>query len=289
MPPLGPASLADAYDECLRFARERGGNFNTAFRLLPRAERQAMNVLYAFFRYSDDIADEAGPVEAKLARLDAWREQVESALYFRTASARMLPAICDVVQRYGIRKEWLLELLDGVAQDLRPVRFMTWTELERYCHRVAGVVGFASLRVWGCTQESALGPAAAAGQAFQLTNILRDLRDDARSGRVYLPEELWAPLGANPIELTQDVLPTAWLQAAQTAAERAEKHYVAATVLSGYLPRQGRAIWYAMSGTYHAILDDLRRHNFAPGAGRVGRLRRLRLLAGAYSRRWIGA
>jgi len=248
-----------------------------------------MNVLYAFCRYADDIADEAAPDDWKQARLESWRQQVESALSGGMGDAGMLPAVCDVIRRYDIRKEWLLELLDGVAQDLRPVRFTTWEELERYCHRVAAVVGFASLRIWGCRQEAALRPAESAGQAFQLTNILRDLRADAGMGRVYLPEELWRPLGADPAELTQTALPPAWLRAAEQAAERAEQHYVAAAELTNYLPPPGRAIWYAMSETYRAILSDLRRRSFAMGAGRVGWLRRLRLFTVAWARRWTGA
>lgn len=245
-----------------------------------------MTVLYAFFRYSDDLVDGPETDLEKCQRLDRWRRHVEAALLFDQPRAPILLALADVVKRYAIQPSWLLELLDGLAQDTKPVRFHTWEDLEQYCHRVASVVGLASLCVWGCRDKDAWLPAEAAGQAFQLTNILRDLREDLQKGRVYLPENLWRPLGASPDEVRGDTLSAAWLEAARTAAERAEHQFQHAAALAAFLPPHAVGIWHAMYRTYRSILADLRRHNFALWAGRVSWGRRLRFLSEALLRQW---
>lgn len=245
-----------------------------------------MTVLYAFFRYSDDLVDGPGTSLEKCQRLDKWRQDVQAALLSGQPRGPILLALADVVRRFGIRPSWLLELLDGLAQDTKPVRFQSWNELEQYCHRVAGVVGFATLCVWECRDEDAWLPAEAAGQAFQLTNILRDLREDLRKGRVYLPEELWRPLGASPDDATGDNLSAAWLQAAWMASELAERKFKQGAALTAFLPPHAVGVWHAMYRTYQSILSDLRHHNFALGAGRVSWGRRLRFLFEAFVRQW---
>jgi phytoene synthase len=281
----GPGTTA-AYAWANRFAWRRGGNFNAAFWLLPRAQREAMTVLYAFFRYSDDLVDGAEPALEKCQRLDRWRREVEAAVLLGQPRSPILLALADVIRRFAISPIWLLEFLDGLAQDTKPVRFQTWNDLEQYCHRVASVVGFSALCVWECSHEDARSPAEAAGQAFQLTNILRDLREDLQNGRVYLPEELWQPLGASLDDVKDGFPSDAWLQAARMASEQAERQFRHAEALEAYLPPQAIGIWHAMYRTYRSILIDLRHQNFKSGAGRLSWARRFRFLCEALVRQW---
>ena len=245
-----------------------------------------MNVLYAYFRLSDDLVDGPGTAEDKATALADWRREVESALAGGSPSSDYLPALADVVERFQVEPAWLLELLDGMAQDLDHQPFATWADLERYCYRVAVTVGLASIRVWGCRDPRATEPARAAGYAFQLTNILRDLRADAAGGRIYLPRELWEPLGAQPADLTSDRWPLPWLEAARLAAARAESYFAQAAPLEALLPLRSKGIWQAMLGTYRALLSDLRQRDFAPGAGQLGWLQRWSIVVRAVAQRW---
>src|SRR5271156_1945685 len=182
-------SLEESYALCGQIARETGKNFYYSFLVMPREKRAAMCAIYAFMRRSDDIADGAANPAVALDGLRRWREQVDAALNDVDAGEPILPALVDTVRRYRIPPRHFHELLDGTEMDQTTTRYATFDELYKYCYRVASAVGLVVLPVFGYKDEGALVPAEACGIAFQLTNILRDVKEDAEMGRVYLPQE----------------------------------------------------------------------------------------------------
>ena len=175
---------------CRRVTTQANSSFPLAFRLLPRAQRRAMDALYAFMRVTDDLADEPGDPAVKRAQLAAWRAALDAALAGKFTHP-VFPALAHTVRTFGVPPRYLHDVIDGVEADIEPVRYSSFAELYPYCYRVASAVGLACVRVWGfrdgVTPAEADAPAEAAGIAFQLTNILRDLGEDLTRGRVYLP------------------------------------------------------------------------------------------------------
>ena len=181
--------LERSYSLCHRYARAAASNFYYSFYLLSRAKRRAMFALYAFMRRVDDVADATGQQNDKqLGELGRLRVSLDRAMGGEFDD-ELWPAITDTVQSYSIPPRYLHEVIDGVQMDVRGERFQTFEELERYCHQVAGVVGQACVHIWYYDDERALALADECGTAFQLTNILRDLAEDGRQRRVYLPQE----------------------------------------------------------------------------------------------------
>ena len=192
-PILSPAvpdsrALAQSYAYCEQLARREAGNFYHAFRLLPADQRRAMCALYSFLRVADDLADGPGAVADRRGPLADWRRRLDAALG-GDYTHPLHPAFHQTVRRFGVPPAYLHAVIDGVEMDLDAVRFETFADLYPYCYRVASAVGLACIHIWGFTGEQAKVYAEAAGVAFQLTNILRDLGEDAGRGRVYLPCE----------------------------------------------------------------------------------------------------
>src|SRR6185437_8887792 len=179
---------AQSYAWCERLARRQAGNFYHAFRLLPAAQRRAMCALYAFMRVADDLTDGTEAVAEKRLALANWRWQLDEALS-GTYSHPLHPAFHHTIEHYGIPRRYIEDVLDGVGMDLDTDRYETFADLYGYCYRVASAVGLACIHIWGFREERAKDYAEAAGIALQLTNILRDLGEDAERGRVYLPRE----------------------------------------------------------------------------------------------------
>jgi phytoene synthase len=291
-----PAPVVDrtlresSYAYCERLARREAGNFYHAFRLLPRPQRRAMCALYAFMRVADDLTDEPGDTAGKRAALAAWRGQVPEALAGRY-SHELHPAFRHTVTTYRIPGEYLLDVLDGVGMDLEPAPFGTFAELYRYCYRVASAVGLSCIHIWGFAGEEAKKYAEAAGIAFQLTNILRDLGEDAARGRVYLPGEDLERFGYGPEELRRGERNEAFRALMRFEAERARGYYEEAAPLAGLLPPPGRAVFLVMSRTYRALLEAIVRRDFDVFRGRVrvSRWRKLWFVAQALPVRWARA
>jgi phytoene synthase len=267
---------AGSFAYCVRLARRAAGNFYPAFRVLPRPQRRAMCALYAYLRVTDDIADEPGPADARAAALAAWRKRTDQALTEGIYSHRLHAAFHETVERSGIPRQHLAEVIDGVESDLRPVAFETFAELYRYCYRVASAVGLCCIHVWGFRDERAREYAESAGIAFQLTNILRDLGEDLQRGRVYLPAEDWRRF---------DCPPERWAQRGESFRElmrfqvaRARGYYEAARPLSALLPPAGRAVFGVMARTYRGLLDQIERRDYDVFSRRV-RLSRWRKAA----------
>jgi phytoene synthase len=250
---------------CRTITRAAGSSFPLAFHLLPPAKRRGMEALYAFMRVTDDLADEPADLAIKRARLARWRVGLMAALA-GYPSHPVHAALAHTVTRFTIPTEYLTAVIDGVESDLEPVRFATFADLYPYCYRVASAVGLACVCVWGLaagvSPTEAAGPAEAAGIAFQLTNILRDLGEDAAQGRAYLPVDEWQRFGCPPSEWTGPHRPTTFHKFMQFQADRAHDYYRRAEPLGRMLTRDGRAIFQVMSGTYRSLLREIERREF---------------------------
>jgi 15-cis-phytoene synthase len=278
-------TIATSYRHCRDIVRRAGSNFPLAFRLLPPAGRRAMDALYAFMRLTDDLADDAGDVDTRRERLRAWRSALAAALAGESTHA-IHPALADAVRTFGIDPHYLHAVIDGVERDLEPVAFATFDELAPYCRLVASAVGLACLPVWGCVDPRAAGPADAAGIAFQLTNILRDLGEDRARGRVYLPADELARFGCPPA--TWDRPGPAFRELLRFQVDRAREYYGEAARLDDYLSRSGRAIYRTMHRTYRELLDEIDRRGTAVLTARVSvpKRRKLAIFAAAWPVKW---
>jgi phytoene synthase len=246
-----------------------------------------MCALYAFMRVADDLADEAGAREAKRASLEEWRRQLADCT--RGVNRHPLhPALHATMNRYGVAREHLDAVLDGVAMDLDTDRYETFADLYRYCYRVASAVGLSCVRVWGVNHAEADRLAEAAGLAFQLTNILRDLGEDGARGRVYLPQEDLRRFGYAEADLRAGVRNQSFRELMQFQATRAYAFYDQAAPLAPRLPPAGRAVFQMMVRTYRGLLDTIVRRDFDVFSERVrlSRLQKLWLAASALPVRW---
>jgi phytoene synthase len=235
-----------------------------------------MCALYAFLRVADDLGDGPGTPDEKRASLDDWRRQLGLALAGEPHHP-LHPAFAHTVAVCAIPRVYLDDVLDGVEMDLEPVRYDTFAGLYRYCYRVASAVGLACLRVWGCDHPSAAAPAEAAGIAFQLTNILRDLGEDAARGRVYLPREDLDRFGYDEGRLFRGEKDEGFRALMRFEVERARGYYEAARPLAAMLRPAGRAVFQVMSGTYRELLESIARRDYDVFSARVrvGRWRKL--------------
>jgi phytoene synthase len=268
--------LRRSYAYCERLARREAANFYHAFRLLPRGQRQAMCALYSFMRVTDDLTDGPGAVADKGGSLETWRLQLDDSLAGRY-SHPLHAAFHHTVERYRIPQAYLDAVLDGVAMDLDTDRYETFAELYPYCYRVASAVGLACLHIWGYTGEGAKRHAEAAGIAFQLTNILRDLGEDAARGRVYLPREDLARFGYGEQDLFGGLRDRRYQDLMRFEAARAYSYYDAAEALVPLLPPAGRSVFLVMQRTYRGLLDAIVRQDFDVFGRRI-RLSRLHKL-----------
>ena len=283
-------ALADSFAACRTITARANSSFPFAFRLLARPQRRAMNALYAFLRVTDDLADEPGETNAKRATLSAWRAGLSAALDGRCTHA-VHPALADTVHRYDIPPQFLFDVLDGVESDLEPTRFRTFAELYPYCYRVASAVGLACVRIWGlrpgATLEEVDVPAEAAGIAFQLTNILRDLGEDLARGRLYLPLD---ELADCPPELWRDPASAPKVrELIRFQAARARDFYRRSEALNSLLSPAGRGIFGVMSGSYWQLLEEVYRAGPEVLARRVRvpRWRKGLILLRGWAARWI--
>lgn len=215
--PSSPA-IAASYRNVRRISRRSGSSFYRSFWLLPKSKRDSMCALYAFARVTDDIGDCDEPAAIRTRWLDWWRQM--TALYLisdnpsqvslprglaedtsdwpidlKGRADEILPALRDTTERFGIPTRYLLEIIDGVLADQQKTRFDTYEQLEHYCYLVASAVGLACLHIWEFEGELPTEAAIDCGLAFQMTNILRDISEDARRGRIYLPRQHYSQHG----------------------------------------------------------------------------------------------
>jgi phytoene synthase len=265
--------LEESYRFCAALSRREARNFYYAFLLLPRSRRRSMCALYAFMRHTDDLADEPGTPEAKARALDAWRQALDAALAGPCIDTWPgFPALADTVARHSIPAKLLHEVIEGVSMDIQPRGFATFAELADYCYHVASVVGLSCLHIWGYRSEGGRAERLAehCGIALQLTNILRDVGDDARNGRIYLPGDDLARFGVAPAELAANGQPGDRLRELLAfEARRAYDYYEDARLLVHLVDPVGRPVLRTIIGIYRALLDEIARRDYHVLDGRV--------------------
>jgi phytoene synthase len=284
---VNAVNLAQSYAVCEAIARRAASSFFPAFRLLPAPQRRAMYALYAFLRIADDISDEPAADGDKQRRLQAWREGLGHALTGAYTHA-IYPALHDTIGHFAIPHQYFFDALDGVEMDVAPRTYVTFSDLEKYCYRVASVVGLACIHIWGFKGTRAPDYAVSAGIAFQLTNILRDLGEDAARGRVYLPSEDLERFGYAPDRLRRGECDEAFRALMQFEIARARRFYDHAWPLAPLLRPPGRAVFLVMARTYRALLDVMQQRDYDVFSSRirVGRWRKLLVALTAVPARW---
>jgi len=308
-------TIDQSYHFCHAMARRAGSSFYPCFMVLPGPQRRAMEAIYAFMRHTDDLGDRPPasecPTSSRLDDLHAWRTALDEALTaFTTAgvsslehnrglppaamkhpmghrlppTAHCLPALADTIHRFNVPPEHFHAVIDGVEMDVRGQTYETFDQLAEYCHRVASAVGLACIHVWGFHGDAAFEPARACGLAMQLTNILRDLKEDAAAGRVYLPGEDLRRCGYSAGALAHGETGEAFTRLMELEIDRARAFYRQGATLFDYLERPGQRILGMMMGVYYRLLGRIERDPAAVFRGRVrvGRVERLRLAA-----RWL--
>lgn len=280
--------LDDCYDDCIRLTKRTAGNFYYSFCGLPAPQFRAMCALYAFMRVTDDWGDDSTRAPAqRVADLDDWQQALTSALRPDWSAAEMtgwseaartvLPAMSDVTKRFAIPHEHLFAVVRGVRSDLEienvrgltptgsselAVRFQTFDQLADYCYLVAGAVGLCCIHIWGFQGSEAVQRAIDCGTAFQLTNILRDVGEDAASGRVYLPAEDLQRFGVTVEDLMAQRCDDRFRALMAFEAERAKSFYALAEQLLPCLEPHGRPIMKAMLQLYGGLLSEIERRHF---------------------------
>jgi squalene synthase HpnC/squalene synthase HpnD len=270
------AGTEASYAECRRVARRAASNFYYAFYMLPRAKRDALCALYAFMRLVDDVSDAEGPaassaenLAARRAALARWRNLLDQAVAGETTQHPILPAFADTIQRYQIPPRYFHDLISGAEMDLTETRYPTFERLQEYCYRVAGTVGLTCLGVFGSDHAHAPELAERLGIAFQLTNILRDVRGDLALGRIYLPEEDLARSGCLAEDLTRGTLTPPVREVLRLQAERAWRFYAEGAPLLGRIHPDSRAALWALIRIYSSLLARIEERDFDVFSTRV--------------------
>jgi len=242
-------------------ANARRSNFGVAFAVLPRAKRDAIRAVHAWSRSVDDGVDEA--VDATRAResIERWRREIEL-LYDGHPEEPVTQALAPHVERFGIPRIYLEELVTGIEMDLIHARYGTFRELSRYCYRVASVVGLICLRIFGDDEERGRGYAVDLGVALQLTNILRDVGVDHARGRIYLPEDERRQFGYGEEALARSERSKAFLDLMQFQASRARAFFASAEREVGHLDRRRLVAAEIMARVYRRLLDRIEASQF---------------------------
>ena len=258
-----PAVEQEAERFCREMARREAKNFYWGFISLPHEQRVAIYALYDFARQVDDDVDGAPRRELIPQRLAAQRERVRSSEHSPEADPVMY-VLSRAVEKYAIPKKELLALIDGVELDCTNARYETWPELREYCKLVASIVGRMCVRIFGFDDPQALDRADDLGLALQLTNILRDVREDAAMGRVYLPQEDLRRFGVSERDLLQGEPGEGWENLVAFETKRARELFESGYRVLKYIPRRAAACVQTMAGIYERILEKIERDPHLP-------------------------
>jgi len=229
---------------------------------LPKSKRMALSAVYAFMRQCDDISDNEGDAAEKKEQFRDWRALFDAAMEGRDLQPSTLSALRDTVQRFRIPADHFHKLIDGTEMDLTRDRYLTFEELHSYCYHVASIVGLICLHIFGFQDAEATGRAEACGVAFQLTNILRDVKEDLQRNRVYLPLEDLHRFNYTEEDLRCGVQDERFRALMRFEVVRAQEFYGRARPLVGMLERDSRPAFWAMFESYQSILRHIERHNY---------------------------
>jgi phytoene synthase len=258
----------DASAYCREITRKQAKNFYYAFLFLPRHKREAIYAVYAFCRYCDDIADEAQELTTQHTLLQRWREELDRC-YAGTPTHLITQALVPVITTYSIPKQYFEELICGVEMDFTIQRYSTFSELQQYCYRVASVVGLICIEIFGYAHPGVQSYARHLGVALQLTNIMRDVKEDAERGRIYLPLEDLVAFGYSEALLLQHRYTPAFVALMEFQARRADEYYrkAAACVYPG--DKAALIAPRIMAGIYQATLRKMARRRYNVFQGRI--------------------
>jgi len=286
LPLLDWAHDPAAYQECERITREHSRTFFLASGLLPREQRRAIRALYAFCRVSDDLVDRN--TDNRAGKLADWRQR---SLNDHPAQDDLVAwAWADTRARFHIPRQYAEQLLDGVAGDLNHTRYASFADLTHYCYAVASTVGLMVMHIVGYAGNEAIPYAVKLGVALQITNILRDVGEDWRNGRLYLPLDELAAFGLSEADLAGAVVDDRWRAFMRFQIDRARHLFVEALPGVGLLGADGRFAIGAAAELYQAILDDIEAHDYDVFTRRahISDARKLRLLPGIWRRARFG-
>jgi phytoene synthase len=279
-----------AYSVCRGITRSNAKNFYYAFLVLPKRKRQALCAVYAFMRRCDDIADDAGlSVEERRFKLNQWLDAAHRAQAGEPSDDPILMALTDTQRRYKIRAGLLDELALGTSMDVvdpgaeqisgaqvttekdnrLTVQYRTFEDLKLYCYRVASVVGVVCIHVFGYRDPAAEGLAERCGLAFQLTNIIRDVKEDAAVGRVYLPEEDLARFGLSAAELLATPDAARFRPLLEFEAERARELYKAGEDLIPFISEDSQPALWVLINIYRKLLEKIAERQYDVFSGKV--------------------
>ena len=255
-------------------SRASGSSFYTAMRIMPREQREAMFEIYSFCRAVDDIADEGGDTPERLKGLQRWRGDI-AAIYAGNAPAN-LRGLAEAVRTFNLQREDFLAVIDGMEMDVNgPIRAPDLATLDLYCDRVASAVGRLCVRVFGMDGAPGIALAHHLGRALQLTNILRDLDEDAEIGRLYLPGEALRDAGITTTDPHEALASPTLGTACAAVVERARMHFREADAIMQAAPRAATRTPRVMREAYRSILDGLVARGWTPPRHpvRIGRAR----------------
>ncbi|HET9399628.1 MAG TPA: squalene synthase HpnC [Candidatus Acidoferrales bacterium] len=275
-----PQSVTASYDECRKIARNAASSFYPAFFLLPEAKRRSLCALYAFFRLLDDVSDDASgsalksespegaKIAARRASIAQWRAWVDAAYAGDVSGHRILPAFADTATRFKIPARYFHDLISGSEMDLTEPSYATFDRLREYCYRVAGTVGLTCIHVFGFSDPKAPDLAEKLGIAFQLTNILRDVPEDLRMGRVYLPQEDLRQFGVSPSALAGPLAPQLG-ELLAFEADRAWQFYEEGSRIISLLDDDSRGALWALARNYSSLLARIESRGYDVFSSRV--------------------
>ena len=284
------SQLHMAYSVCRGITRANAKNFYYGFLVLPKRKRQALCAVYAFMRRCDDIADDGSlSLRERRQKLDSWVDKFHAAQAGFPTDDPVLIALTDAQRRFHIPLGLLDGLAFGTSMDLDEnaalqtvpvltVQYRSFQDLERYCYHVASVVGLVCIRIFGYTDPAAEPLAERCGLAFQLTNIIRDVKEDADLGRVYLPEEELEQFGVVPTDLTSKPNPARLRPLLELQAQRAFENYRAADELIPLISEDSQPALWTLATIYRGLLEKMARLNYDVITKRVALTTREKLI-----------
>ena len=241
---------------CQDKAAKSGSSFYYSFMFLPSEKRRAITALYAFCREVDDVVDECSDENVARTTLAWWRVQV-AAIYEGQPQHPVALALMPVVKQFNLQQEHLLEIIDGMEMDLQQHQYADFKALQLYCYRVASVVGLLSAEIFGFSDPKTLKFAHDLGIAFQLTNIIRDMGEDARRGRIYIPQDELAQFGVHTRDILDGRESDDFHKLMQFQIERAQRYYQQAFDLLPAADRKTQSTGLIMAAIYRATLDEI--------------------------------
>jgi phytoene synthase len=255
--------IADAAAHyCHKLTTRSKSNFYYAFLFLPQNQREALEAVYSYCRLVDDVVDEEATVEKKLEGIAHWRTQLDAVYGDVPSEHPVVLKLRQAVRAYPIRREDMEAVIDGCAMDITQNRYATWDELRTYCYRVASAVGLMCIEIFGYSTPKAREYAVDLGIALQLTNILRDVAEDAQRGRVYLPAEDLEAFGVTVEDLQLGRRTPAFVRMMRHQGRRAQAHYLRARAAIGPAERRQLVVAEIMGDIYHALLERLESSEF---------------------------